>query len=58
MNEGILGNKEDRYKARLVAKGYNQILGINIINVFSLVVKHSFIQTLLGIVALHDLKLE
>jgi len=43
--------------ARLVVKGYSQILGIDF-NVFSPVVKHSSIRTLLSIVAMHDYELE
>ncbi|KAG8480706.1 hypothetical protein CXB51_025391 [Gossypium anomalum] len=56
--EGTLGVEEPRYKARLVAKGYSQILGVDFTDVFSLVVKHSSIRALLGIVAMHDLELE
>ncbi|KAG8481839.1 hypothetical protein CXB51_027157 [Gossypium anomalum] len=56
--EGTLGVEEPRYKARLVAKGYSQIPGVDFTDVFSPVVKHSSIRALLGIVAMHDLKLE
>ncbi|KAG8474672.1 hypothetical protein CXB51_031137 [Gossypium anomalum] len=56
--EGTPGVEEPRYKARLVAKGYSQIPGVNFIDVFSPVVKHSSIRALLGIVAMHDLELE
>ncbi|KAG8501609.1 hypothetical protein CXB51_003912 [Gossypium anomalum] len=56
--EGTLGVEEPRYKARLVAKGYSQILGVDFTDVFSLVVKHSSIRVLLGIMAMHDLELE
>ena len=56
--EGISPNDERRYKARLVAKGYSQILGIDYKEVFSPVVKHSSIRTLLSIVAMHDFDLE
>jgi hypothetical protein len=42
----------------LVAKGYSQILGIDYNDVFSPVVKHSPIRTLLSIVAMHDYELE
>ncbi|KAG8479016.1 hypothetical protein CXB51_029921 [Gossypium anomalum] len=56
--EGTLRVKESRYKARLVAKGYNQIPGVDFTDMFSLVVKHSSIRALLGIVAMHDLELE
>ncbi|KAG8485819.1 hypothetical protein CXB51_019218 [Gossypium anomalum] len=56
--EETLGVEEPRYKARLVAKGYSQIPGVDFTDVFSLVVKHSSIRALLGIVAMHDLELE
>ena len=46
------------YKARLVVKGYNQVLGIDLIYVFSPIVKHSSIQALLVIEAIHDLEIE
>jgi predicted nucleic acid-binding protein len=42
----------------LVVKGFSQKLGIDYNDVFSLVVKHSSICALLGIVAMHDLELE
>ncbi|KAG8472564.1 hypothetical protein CXB51_034519 [Gossypium anomalum] len=56
--EGTPGVEEPRYKARIVAKGYSQIPRVDFIDVFSPVVKHSSIQALLGIVAMHDLELE
>ena len=56
--KGIPGVKESKYKARLVPKGYSQILGIDFINVFSPIVKHSSIRALLGIVTIHDFELE
>ncbi|GJT62118.1 retrovirus-related pol polyprotein from transposon TNT 1-94 [Tanacetum coccineum] len=46
-----------RYKARLVAKGYAQNEGIVYNEVFSPVVKHSFIRILLALVAQLDLEL-
>jgi len=39
-------------------KGYSQIPGIDYNDVFSPVVKHSSIRTLLSIVAMHDYELE
>ncbi|KAG8503825.1 hypothetical protein CXB51_001964 [Gossypium anomalum] len=56
--EGTPGVEEPRYKARLVAKGCSQIPRVDFTDVFSPVVKHSSIQALLGIVAMHDLELE
>ncbi|KAG8501671.1 hypothetical protein CXB51_003833 [Gossypium anomalum] len=56
--KGTLGVEEPKYKARLVAKGYSQIPGVDFIDVFSPVVKHSSIRALLGNVAMHDLELE
>ena len=56
--EGTPGVENARYKARLVAKGYSQIPSVDFTNVFSLVVKHSSIRALLGIVAFHDYELE
>ncbi|KAG8499283.1 hypothetical protein CXB51_005781 [Gossypium anomalum] len=56
--EGTLGVEEPKYKARLVAKGYSQIPGVDFTDAFSPVMKHSSIQALLGIVAMHDLELE
>ena len=47
-----------RFKARLVAKGYSQKEGIDFSEVFSLVVRHTFIRVLLSIVAAQDLELE
>jgi hypothetical protein len=56
--EGSSPSKATRFKARLVAKGFSQIPSIGYNDVFSLVVKHSSIRALLGIVAMHDLELE
>jgi hypothetical protein len=47
-------NEHPRCKVRLVAKGFNQIPGVDYNDVFSTVVKHSFIHALFGIVAMHD----
>ena len=48
----------EQYKTRLVVKGYSQKKGIDYNEIFSLVVKHTFIRLLLEIVAQGDLELE
>ena len=56
--EGTPSVENARYKERLVAKRYSQIPGVDFTYVFSLVVKHSSIQALHGILAFHDYELE
>jgi hypothetical protein len=56
--EGLSPSEPPRFKARLVAKGFNQIPGVDYNDVFSLVVKHSWIRTFFSIVAMHDLELQ
>jgi hypothetical protein len=52
------GEKLVKYKARLVVKSFNQKQGIDFDEIFSLVVKMSFIQVILGLTASLDLELE
>ena len=56
--EAMSPSEPARYKARLVAKSYSQISDIDFNDVFSPVVKHSSIRTLLSIVAMRDYELE
>ena len=55
--EGILGVKEARCKASLVARGFSQVPGIEYNEIFSPVVRHTSIHTLLALVALNDYEL-
>ena len=52
------GDKLVKYKARLEVKGFSKKQGIDFDEIFSLVVKMSCIQVVLGLVASLDLELE
>ena len=54
----VFRRDNEQYKARLVAKGYSQKKGIDYNEIFSLVVKHTYIRLLLEIVAQGDLELD
>nr|GEY18643.1 retrovirus-related Pol polyprotein from transposon TNT 1-94 [Tanacetum cinerariifolium] len=54
VKDGISGVESNRYKARYVFSGF----GIDVNEVLSLVVLHTYIRVLLSIVALQDLELE
>ena len=54
----VFRKKNNEYKARLVAKIYAQKKGIDYNEIFSPVVKHMSIRTLLVIVVQFDLELE
>ena len=56
--EGIIGFEDVRYKARLIAKSYSRVHGIDVKDVFSLAIKHSYIHILLALIAIYDLELE
>lgn len=55
IKEEVDGSK--RYKDRLVVKGFSQNKGINYNEIFSSVVKITFIRTILNLVAIENLHL-
>lgn len=57
LKDGVRGVYKPRSKARLVAKGFTQREGIVYIEVFSSVIKHTSIRTLLSLVVHFDLEL-
>jgi hypothetical protein len=54
----VAPNESTWYKARLVAKCFSQIPGIEYIDVYSPIVKHSSIRAFLSLVAMNDYVLE
>ncbi|PKA45690.1 Retrovirus-related Pol polyprotein from transposon TNT 1-94 [Apostasia shenzhenica] len=54
----LSSREPEKYKTRLVAKGFSQKEGIDFNEIFSLVVKHCSIRTLLAMVAMWELELE
>ena len=56
--EGSSDSEKVHFKARLVAKGFSQVEGVDFVEIFSLVVRHTSIRVLLSIVAHYDLELE
>ncbi|KAG7558728.1 Integrase catalytic core [Arabidopsis thaliana x Arabidopsis arenosa] len=58
IKEGISPVEGVKYKARVVARGFSQREGVDYNEIFSPVVRHTSIRTLLAIVANQDLELE
>nr|GEX70023.1 retrovirus-related Pol polyprotein from transposon TNT 1-94 [Tanacetum cinerariifolium] len=58
LKDGIPEVESNRYKARHVVRRFDQRKGINFNEVFSSVVRRTYIRVLLSIVALQDLELE
>ncbi|GAA0159881.1 hypothetical protein LIER_16561 [Lithospermum erythrorhizon] len=56
--EGLSPTEGIKYKARIVVRGFSQREGVDYIEIFSLVVRHTSIRVLLAIVAHQDLELE
>lgn len=48
---------QPRYKARFVAKGYSQIYGLDYVETFSPVVKHTSFRVILSLAAAYDLEM-
>ena len=56
--EVVLEKEGEKFKASLVAKGYSQKHGVDYDEIFSPVVKHTSIKTMLSLVAYFDMELE
>ena len=52
--EVVLEKEGEKFKAHLVVKGYSQRKGVDNDEIFSPVVRHTFIRTVLGLVAYFD----
>lgn len=58
VNKGLTKSNLKRFKARFVAKGYTQKEWLGFKEVFSPVVRHASIITLLALITIYDLELE
>ena len=56
--EGVEGVQSAMFKARLVARGFTQKEGVDFVEIFSPVVKHSLIRVLPAMVAHFDIELK
>ena len=53
---GVEGVQSARFKARLIAHGFTQKEGVDFVEIFSPVVKHSLIRVFLAMVAHFDIE--
>ena len=58
IKEPVSEKEGEKFKARLVEKGYSQKHEDNDDEIFSLMVKHTSIRTMLSLVAYFDMDLE
>ena len=56
--EAVSEKEGEKFKARLVAKGYSHKHGVDYDEIFSTMIIHTFIKTMLSLVAYFDMELE